>query len=66
MNYTVVVLGGILFLFIMWYYCPVYGGVHWFTGPVPNLEKVSEESTSSIRGSVEKNVCVDIRESVGA
>ncbi|KAG2110118.1 amino acid/polyamine transporter I [Suillus clintonianus] len=66
MNYTVVVLGGILFLSIMWYYCPVYGGVHWFTGPVSNLEKVSEESTSSIRGSVEKNVCVDIRESVGA
>ncbi|KAG2338938.1 amino acid transporter [Suillus weaverae] len=60
MNYTVVVLGGILFLSILWYYCPVYGGVHWFTGPVSNLGKVSEESASSIRESVEKNV--DIKE----
>ncbi|KAG2072013.1 amino acid transporter [Suillus decipiens] len=51
MNYTVVVLGGILFLSVLWYYCPVYGGVHWFTGPVPNIEKASEENASSIRDS---------------
>ncbi|OJA18560.1 hypothetical protein AZE42_11538 [Rhizopogon vesiculosus] len=56
MNYTVVVLGGILFLSVVWYYFPVYGGVHWFTGPVSNVGKVSEEAASSIRGSVEKNV----------
>ncbi|KAG2143445.1 amino acid/polyamine transporter I [Suillus bovinus] len=62
MNYTVVVLGGILFLSILWYYCPVYGGVHWFTGPVSNLEKVSEESASSIEESEEKNVGEDVRE----
>ncbi|KAG1744390.1 amino acid permease-domain-containing protein [Suillus lakei] len=62
MNYTVVVLGGILFLSILWYYCPVYGGVHWFTGPVSNLGKVREESASSIRESVEKNVRQDIGE----
>lgn len=37
MNYTVVVLGGILLLSLVWYYFPVYGGVHWFTGPVPNV-----------------------------
>jgi amino acid permease (GABA permease) len=43
MNYTVVVLGGFMFLAISWYYCPVYGGVHWFTGPISNF-------TPAIRG----------------
>ncbi|KAJ7777507.1 amino acid/polyamine transporter I [Mycena maculata] len=37
MNYTVVVLGGILFLSILWYYAPVVGGVHWFKGPITNV-----------------------------
>ncbi|KAG2354803.1 amino acid transporter [Suillus spraguei] len=37
MNYTVVVLGGFMSLAVFWYYCPVYGGVHWFNGPVSNL-----------------------------
>ncbi|OAX32315.1 amino acid transporter [Rhizopogon vinicolor AM-OR11-026] len=62
MNYTVVVLGGILFLSVVWYYFPVYGGVHWFTGPVSNVGKVSEEAASSIRGSVEKNLQADVGE----
>jgi len=43
MNYTVVVLGGFMFLAIFWYYCPVYGGVHWFNGPVSNLVQVDKE-----------------------
>jgi hypothetical protein len=43
MNYTVMVLGGFMFLAISWYYCPVYGGVHWFTGPISNF-------TPAIRG----------------
>ncbi|KAF8272727.1 amino acid/polyamine transporter I [Lactarius quietus] len=34
MNYTVVVLGGMLILSLIWFYLPVYGGVHWFKGPV--------------------------------
>jgi len=38
MNYTVVVLGGVLLLSLVWYYFPVYGGVHWFTGPVANVD----------------------------
>jgi len=38
MNYTVVVLGGMLILSLMWYYFPVYGGVHWFEGPVATVE----------------------------
>ncbi|KAG6331475.1 hypothetical protein ID866_7617 [Astraeus odoratus] len=39
MNYTVVVLCCVLVLSLVWYYLPVYGGVHWFTGPVPNIDK---------------------------
>lgn len=46
MNYTVVVFGGILLLSLAWYYCPVYGGVHWFTGPIPNVEKNTVEKDS--------------------
>lgn len=38
MNYTVVVLGGVLILSLIWFYFPVYGGVHWFKGPVPTVE----------------------------
>jgi hypothetical protein len=38
MNYTVVVLGGVLIFSLIWYYLPVYGGVHWFEGPVPNVD----------------------------
>ncbi|KIM68949.1 hypothetical protein SCLCIDRAFT_7133 [Scleroderma citrinum Foug A] len=45
MNYTVVVLGGVFALSIVWYYFPVYGGVHWFTGPVRNVN-VGDESSS--------------------
>jgi len=60
MNYTLVVLGGVLCLSVVWYYFPVYGGVHWFTGPVPNVGKMNEETASS-RGSVEKRRA-DVRE----
>jgi len=62
MNYTVVVLGGMLVSSIIWYYFPVYGGVHWFTGPVPNVGKLGEESLSMSRGSVEKMERVDVEE----
>ncbi|KAL0952585.1 hypothetical protein HGRIS_006841 [Hohenbuehelia grisea] len=52
MNYTVVVFGGVMILSLVWYYFPKYGGVHWFTGPVSNIEAFSgsvdsaRESTS--------------------
>ncbi|OJA15697.1 hypothetical protein AZE42_13374 [Rhizopogon vesiculosus] len=39
MNYTVVILVGRLFLCVVWYYFPVYGGVYWFTRPVSNTGK---------------------------
>ncbi|KDQ08717.1 hypothetical protein BOTBODRAFT_118262 [Botryobasidium botryosum FD-172 SS1] len=34
MNYSNVVLGSCL----IWFYLPKYGGAHWFTGPVPNVD----------------------------
>jgi hypothetical protein len=37
MNYTVVVLGGVLVLSLVYYYVPKYGGKNWFTGPVPTV-----------------------------
>lgn len=49
MNYTVVVLGGILLLSVAWYYCPKYGGVHWFTGPVPTVEGYAERTPGEKR-----------------
>ncbi|KAF8890636.1 amino acid/polyamine transporter I [Infundibulicybe gibba] len=51
MNYTVVVLGGVMVLSVLWYYFPVYGGVHWFTGPISNVNLGSPSSMSSLRGS---------------
>jgi amino acid transporter len=54
MNYTAVVLGGFMSLAIFWYYCPIYGGVHWFNGPVSNLVSVDkgqdDESASEKTG----------------
>ncbi|RDB16736.1 putative amino-acid permease PB24D3.02c [Hypsizygus marmoreus] len=50
MNYTVVVLGGTLVLAVAYFYLPVYGGVHWFKGPVQtigNLTISSEETRQS-------------------
>ncbi|KIJ18172.1 PF00324 AA_permease [Paxillus involutus ATCC 200175] len=52
MNYSVVLLVGVLFLSLVWYYFPVYGGVHWFTGPVRTVstegsaENVGRDSPS--------------------
>ena len=42
MNYTVVVLGGWLALCLIYYYMPVYGGVHWFRGPIANVSMDSD------------------------
>ena len=37
MNYTSVMLGGVLLLSLGYYYFPGYGGVNWFTGPIANV-----------------------------
>ena len=35
-----------MFLAMMWYYFPVYGGVHWFQGPTFNVEEKTPSRTS--------------------
>ncbi|KAH9856381.1 APC amino acid permease [Lenzites betulinus] len=47
MNYAVVVLGGVMFLSLVWYYFPKYGGVHWFEGPIPTVDKLAHASERS-------------------
>jgi len=65
MNYTVVVLGGILLLSVVWYYFPKYGGVYWFTGPVRNVGIVGLEGGSANEvGSEDEKKSTLISESV--
>ncbi len=52
MNYTVVVGGGWIVLCIIYYYFPVYGGVHWFKGPMANVELETESLSKVERVSV--------------
>lgn len=58
MNYTVVVAGGWLLLCVAYYYCPKYGGVYWFKGPISNVEletpvdRMSETYSGEKDGSV--------------
>ncbi|KIJ25202.1 hypothetical protein M422DRAFT_193763, partial [Sphaerobolus stellatus SS14] len=44
MNYTIVVWFGTLFLSVVWYYFPVYGGVHWFNGPIRTVDNKEEDT----------------------
>ncbi|THH11998.1 hypothetical protein EW145_g293 [Phellinidium pouzarii] len=46
MNYTIVVLGGVFVLALIYFYFPVYGGIHWFNGPVRTFGKVSNNKLS--------------------
>ncbi|KAI0077673.1 APC amino acid permease [Panus rudis PR-1116 ss-1] len=55
MNYTVVVEGGIMFLSLVYYYFPKYGGRHWFTGPISTIGKAQESRGESERSSSETN-----------
>ena len=43
MNYTVVVMGGVIIVALVYYYLPRYGGIHWFEGPVRNLPRDDEK-----------------------
>lgn len=66
MNYTVVVLGGVLLLALVWFYFPRVGGVHWFRGPVANTVVCTEDREKEVVGESsvdnEKKVCVSVRE----
>jgi hypothetical protein len=55
MNYTAVVLGGVLSLAIAYFYFPKYGGTNWFRGPVANIgtDLGSIEGLDDIRTSKE-------------
>ncbi len=55
MNYTVVVVGGIMLLSLLWYYFPKYGGVYWFKGPVPNIH-IGIDPRDSTQTSLEREV----------
>jgi len=50
MNYTVAIVSGVLALSVVWFYFPKYGGVHWFQGPVRNIdaEKSGNGSSSEV------------------
>jgi hypothetical protein len=55
MNYTVVVLGGWLLFSLVWYYLPVIGGKHFFTGPIVNVtDQMSLSSSTAEVASTEK------------
>lgn len=46
MNYTIVVLGGVFILALVYFYFPVYGGRYWFNGPVRTFGKLSDSKLS--------------------
>ena len=59
MNYTVVVLGGVLVLSLVYYYFPKYGGKNWFTGPVSTIDV--QEGSLGVNGDKEnENATVEV------
>ncbi|OCH91129.1 APC amino acid permease [Obba rivulosa] len=56
MNYAVVVMGAWIALCLAYYYCPVYGGVHWFNGPQTNIQvkEYAKDDEGSISEEAEK------------
>jgi hypothetical protein len=53
MNYTVVVMGGVLSLAFGYYYFPGYGGRHWFKGPISNVRGDLEENDFAVEEKAE-------------
>lgn len=53
MNYAVLVVGGWLFLCLLYYYFPVYGGMYWFKGPVANVSVMEKEELDDEKLGVE-------------
>ena len=47
MNYSVAVFGGVVLLALIYYYFPVYGGIHWFTGPISTIDN-NETANASV------------------
>lgn len=59
MNYTVVVLGGVLIFSLVYYYFPKYGGKNWFTGPVSTIH-VREGSPGVGENKEKENTTVEV------
>ena len=58
-NYTVVVLGGVLILSLVYYYFPKYGGKNWFTGPVQTVD--AREGNLGVCGDKDKeNTTIEV------
>ena len=58
MNYSIVVLGGVIVLATVYYYFPKYGGVNWFRGPVNTFMQgtsLADSEKSLETGSREKD-----------
>ena len=47
--------GGTLVLAIVYYYFPVYGGVHWFKGPVQTIQLADGSSQASRHSDVKED-----------
>ncbi|KAF8183810.1 amino acid transporter [Mycena galopus ATCC 62051] len=54
MNYTIVVLGGVMVLSLVGYFAPVVGGRHWFKGPIANVVLAEAENDSGSETEKEK------------
>ncbi|KAI0048204.1 APC amino acid permease [Auriscalpium vulgare] len=50
MNYSVVVVFGVIFLSSVYYFFPKYGGIHWFKGPVVTVEDEGVDSEDQRSG----------------
>ncbi|KAH9855702.1 APC amino acid permease [Lenzites betulinus] len=50
MNYMIVVFVGWITLCLVYYYFPVYGGVHWFNGPRTTVDDVSLATSEGVEG----------------
>ncbi|KAL4246862.1 Amino Acid-Polyamine-Organocation Transporter [Abortiporus biennis] len=60
MNYTIVVMGGVMGLSLVYYYFPKYGGVYWFKGPIPTIDDQVDGKTMESEGSLEKKVAPEV------
>ncbi|KAJ6476235.1 amino acid/polyamine transporter I [Mycena sanguinolenta] len=54
MNYTIVVMGGVMLLSLVGYFMPVVGGKYWFKGPVANIVLAEADNDSQQESDTEK------------
>ncbi|KAJ4485271.1 amino acid/polyamine transporter I [Lentinula aciculospora] len=56
MNYTVLVIGSVMLFATVYYFFPVYGGIHWFKGPV-----VTAKDDMDLDGSAESRSMTEMK-----